>query len=453
MMHYTYREELQSLKTKALGEVHFIVSSISKDLNNMNSLNYLQGDYIESLFKSYASYYEEQQVQLAFWKQGEVVYSNMPEIEHIEEYLSIESDTQYITIRELKDQKYIVIASTLSFRNETYIMIYGYSMASLEDSSRELLKMAIAVDIITIMLMAVILYGVLNRLTSPLRELSRLTDQMAKGDYREKVQIKGEDEFAELGNKFNLMSEKIEEQFKALVNENEKKQLLIDNLAHELRTPLTSISGYAEYMKVAPLDEGQRLEALNYIMGEAKRLEKLSHIVLSMADLRENELEMTKLDVNGLILKLKNLFEHQSAYQNVQLEFKTDIMQIEGNSVMLESLLINLIENSMRACGKQGKVEVFFSQDEEKKEVQIRISDNGIGMETDQLEKIAQPFYRIDKARSRKAGGVGLGVSLCYQIVKAHHGQITYFSKPGEGTQVIVQIPYEGAQAITLTKV
>lgn len=447
VMHFSYNEELRNIKMKALGEVHFIVSSVSNEISARSTLELSDWDEtIEKVVVNYIEYYAEQGIQLAFSIDDEVIASSFnKESEDFALNMEVSYGKQKIAMERSKDYKKIIVATTFMEPNEEYKIYYGYAMDEVERARKDLLVMVISIDGVMSILIAIVLFVVLTYLTNPLMELSDMTEQMAQGNYCERVNIKGKDEVALLGQKFNRLSKIIEDQIEELKLENEKKQLLIDNMAHELRTPLTSISGYAEYMKVAPLNEDERIESLDYIMSETKRLEKLSKTVLQMADLRESQLEIGRISIDEMMSQIKGVFHKQKLYKDVTLEMTSFIDFIEGNEVLIESLLINLIENGMRACLENGKVEVTFSKgmrENSKHQVEIVVKDNGIGMSEEQLSKISEPFYRIDKARSRKAGGVGLGVSLCYQIVEAHKGKISYTSKVNQGTYVKVELPY-----------
>lgn len=447
VMHFSYNEELRNIKMRALGEVHFIVSSISNEISARSTLELSDWDEtIEKVVANYIEYYAKQGIQLAFGIDDEVIVSSFnKESEDFAIKMEVSYGKQKVAMERAKDYKKIIVATTFMEPNEEYKIYYGYAMDEVERARKDLLVMMISIDGVMSILIAIVLFVVLTYLTNPLMELSDMTEQMAQGNYSERVNIKGKDEVALLGHKFNRLGKIIEDQIEELKLENEKKQLLIDNMAHELRTPLTSISGYAEYMKVAPLNEDERIESLDYIMSETKRLEKLSKTVLQMADLRESQLEVGRISIDEMISQIEGLFHKQKLYKNVTLEMTSFIDFMEGNDMLIESLLINLIENGMRACLENGKVEVTFSKgmrENNEPQVEIVVKDNGIGMSEEELSKISEPFYRIDKARSRKAGGVGLGVSLCYQIVEAHKGKISYTSKVNQGTYVKVELPY-----------
>lgn len=445
MLHFTYQEELSNIERKASGEAYFIMTSLSKDLNNLETIDRLEVESIKGVMENYLTYYEVQKVHLAFWNKKQKLCGNLPEEEKILSLIdSTQRGTQRMVIQEIKGKKYMLIASYLQKPYQEDVMVYGYALDTLTASSKRLLVVAIGIDTIITLLLAGVLYGVLTHLTKPLNELAEVTDEMAKGQYHKKIEVKGKDEFALLGEKFNMMSGKIEAQIEMLKDENEKKQLLIDNMAHEFRTPLTSISGYAEYMKMAPLNEDERLEALDYMMSEAKRLQKLSQVILKMADLRENELEKEVIEIPQLMRKVQQVFERHNDYKQSKLKWESQIQQMEGNEVMIESLLVNLIENGLRATKEEGEVCVAIERDTSHQgRIKVNVKDNGIGMAEAELQKISQPFYRIDKARSRKMGGVGLGVSFCQAIVKAHGGTITYESELGKGTKVSIILPQD----------
>ncbi|WP_455718359.1 sensor histidine kinase, partial [Anaerosporobacter sp.] len=171
------------------------------------------------------------------------------------------------------------------------------------------------------------------------------------------------------------------------------------------------------------------------IIAESKRLEKLSKSLLLIADIREGELTKSVVSTEQLKSYVYNLFHEQLAEKQMRLEVNCEIETIEANEVLLQSLLGNLIENAIRACNEDGKVVVtFYSQGGPC----LMVEDNGIGMEEDELIKIMEPFYRVDQARSRKNGGVGLGVTLCQQIVRLHQGEIRYESVINKGTKAII---------------
>lgn len=437
ILHFTYEEELRGIKDKATGEAYFIASSLATDFASLEKIGNESLESKRSAFKNYSTYYKQKQVVLGLYKEESMVESSLPYMLSDGLDLEIEEDAQKIWTKQGEEGKYMVVMSRLLAPYEQYKLCYAYEISSLDTSSQRLMKMAIGVDIGMTILLGVILFLVLGKLTKPLMQLQKQAMEISKGHYGEIIEVKGSDEIADLGRQFNEMSQTIHQQLGMLQEENQKKQSLIDNMAHEFRTPLTSISGYAQYLMMASLDEEAKMEALDYIVSETARLKKLSHTLLYMAELREETLEMEEIHTKVLIENLEKLFNKQEHYKNVQFIATTGINSFQGNSMMVESLLINLIENSMRSCEEKGQVRLSIQKEQE--QTLIEISDNGRGMSQEELEKIKEPFYRVDKARSRKMGGVGLGVSLCQQIVNLHGGTMDYSSSLGKGTKVVIK--------------
>lgn len=438
MMHFTYDEQMSSLKKKSSGEAYFISTSVSNDLYSVEPSGSIGKETRDDLFQTYMSYYEKQGILLSFYQGGKRVKSNFPvnlfpQQEHLEE------GKQYISIVSKNEEKYLCVESQLLEPYEEYGMIYAYNLTEIEVGHQRLVWLTSGMVILITILLAMILSFILQKLTRPLKKLEERTLAIGQGDYKEKLLIEGEDEFALLAKSFNDMSEKINDQIMALKEEDRKKQLLIDNMAHEFRTPLTSIAGYASYLKMAAASEDEKLEALEYIMSEADRLQKLSKIILRSAEIREEVQQFESVKVEELLEKVKDSTLIIAEKEGCQMSFAGKVEEIKGNSALLESLLINLVENSIRACEEgSGKILVEIGKGEEG--TYLKVKDNGIGMAREEIEKIAEPFYRIDKARSRKAGGVGLGVSLCQQIVAIHKGKLTYESEIGEGTTAYVSL-------------
>ncbi|MBP3886044.1 MAG: HAMP domain-containing histidine kinase [Cellulosilyticum sp.] len=446
ILHFTYKEELGSTRQKAMGEAYFIMSSLSSDFSNLENVGNVAVDYKRSAFKEYSDYYKQKKIYLGLFRDESTLANNLPDREIGGEkeggawsQLEVNEGIQRVWIESIQNEKYMIVASRLLAPYEDYKLCYAYEMSDLENTTHGLIRMVVGVDIMMTIILGGILFVVLTKLTKPLTNLQQCTTQIAAGDFGRTVEVKGQDEIATLGNQFNKMSLKIYEQMELLQEENRKKQLLIDNMAHEFRTPLTSISGYAQYLIMAALDEEARLESLDYIILETARLQKLSQTILYMADIREGELETSAIDVGGLIAYLKELFDKQKQYEKIHFTITSEVEYIKGNKVMVESLLINLIENGMRACKEEGQVTLNITADEN--QIAIQIKDTGIGMSKEELTKIQEPFYRIDKARSRKMGGVGLGVTLCHQIVSLHGAKIYYESDVGKGTSVLIHWP------------
>ncbi len=233
------------------------------------------------------------------------------------------------------------------------------------------------------------------------------------------------------------MAEQVETQIRQLRETAEQKQQFVDNFSHELRIPLTAIYGYAEYMQKALISEEERYECTRFIMSECGRLQNMANQLLKLALLKHSEDEPEAEDCSVVAL-----FEQSAGVMRVKAEEKglrlsyeaARDFSIRGNMEQLLILLNNLIDNGMKASRPGGEIRVSAWLKETGAVVEVE--DHGIGMEPDQIGHIKDAFYRVDKARSRAAGGAGLGLSICESIVRLHHGEMTFVSEPGKGTVV-----------------
>ncbi|WP_310604698.1 sensor histidine kinase [Anaerosporobacter sp.] len=435
VMHFTYKEQLNSVKQRAMGEAYFLSNSISKDFTNLEATSTLTRAKKGNIYDSYAAYYEGQNVFLELWSGKSLIGGDSERSIESREELDLEENVQNIIIRKIGEEQYLFLACSLKEPYENHTLVTIYPLKELERTRNQLIQIVVSVDIIITIILSGILYIIIRKLMQPLNHLSDATAEIAKGNYNQKISIQSEDEFGSLAMEFNRMSEKVGETIHLLKEESDKKQQLIDNMAHELRTPLTSISGYADYMRIAALSEEERIRALEYIIDETKRLEKLSKTLLLIADVREHELTKTSVPTKQLKYYVQNLFRKSITEKKIQFRCICEIETIEANEALLQLLLANLIENAIRACEEEGIITVTFCSQETP---YIVIEDNGIGMEAEEIDKISEPFYRVDRARSRKNGGVGLGITLCQQIVCLHQGIIQYESEVNKGTRVIV---------------
>ena len=274
------------------------------------------------------------------------------------------------------------------------------------------------------LVLATALYMILRRLTRPLHQLSQITREVAAGNY-ERIRIKGKDEIAELGKDFNVMTE-------AVHNRIESQQRFVANLAHELRTPLTSIGGYSEFLLRGRADQEKQYQALHYIKKESGRMQQMTHQLLLLARVRGEELEFTETNLGDCVKEAYDSCLPLLEEKKLVVDMSGTDFTIQGVPELLVCLVRNLLENAVRACEEGGKIRILWE------EGQLRILDDGIGMEAGELEKILEPFYRVDKARSRERGGTGLGLALCAEIIQLHRGEIRVESEPGKGTEIFV---------------
>ena len=220
----------------------------------------------------------------------------------------------------------------------------------------------------------------------------------------------------------------------------EERRVFVANLAHEMKTPLTSIMGYADLLYLPrEVSEEQRVEYSCIILDEARRLRSLSAKLLELLTVGSVNLAFVPTPLDQVVQEVAVSLEPLLEQAALTLTCHCPPLLLNMDVELFKSLLYNLLDNARKASPTGGKLS-FTAQAEGDRAV-LRVRDWGQGIPPQELDKICQPFYMVDKSRSRKAGGAGLGLALCQAIVSAHGGSMEFWSQVGEGTQVTLTFP------------
>ena len=286
---------------------------------------------------------------------------------------------------------------------------------------RELLRGAAALGLIGLALAGALAIWISGVLTRPLSQLADAAAKLADGDYAAPLPTTKNDELNALIRAFSRMSAAIDERETALRTQAEERQALIDALAHEMRTPLTAILGGARLLQQSRLSGSQQSELLDTMAREASRLSTMDERLLLLTRLDHEAPAFAPFDSQAMAR------EALSVYDGVRLEGDDAVFVGERELTIL--LLRNLVVNAQRAGGKEA-VRVTLHPDG------FDVTDYGCGMTKEQIARAFEPFYKADKARTRSAGGAGLGLPLCRKIARLHHGKLHMESEIGRGTRV-----------------
>lgn len=216
----------------------------------------------------------------------------------------------------------------------------------------------------------------------------------------------------------------------------------VSNVTHELKTPLTSIKGFVETLKAGAIEDPKIAHKfLDIIEIESDRLSNLISDTLLLSEIEsKKDTKREPCDVNAVITEVVELLQPK-VKEHVRLIFHPDssVRSYSCNRDRLKQLLINLVDNGLKAT-EFGAVTITCRNTVS--QLVIEVSDTGIGMEEEQLDRIFERFYRVDKGRSKAQGGTGLGLSIVKHIVELYNGTIEVASKPGVGTEFTVKLPY-----------
>jgi len=429
----TFKDTVNRAKDRSLEEHYFIVSALIKDFYAVESRGIDIDESLSSLLQPYSYLSGDKKTGLAFYRNNQLVYSNRFEkVLQSNPLNPPEGENRQVSVRKSDSHTYAIVSGKLPSPYDSYTMVYFYDMTDDINSWNKMKNMLFLAGFILSCLLALALLLLLNQIFKPLAQISQTSRNIAAGAYETRLPVSGDDEISKMAQSFNHMAEEIQHQMRELIDAAEKKQQFIDNFAHELRTPLTAIYGYAEYMQKAVMTEDDRLSALEYIMSESRRLQTMAHELLELANLRNNQITWEKQKISDLFKSVRQTLHRNLTEKEIEIDFICEIDAIWGDGCLLKSLLVNLIDNAIKASDTGSHIVVLATVEDGKKTVSIQ--DEGKGMTPEVLEQITEPFYRGEKARTRSDGGAGLGLAICKQIVLCHGADLDFTSHPREGT-------------------
>lgn len=275
-------------------------------------------------------------------------------------------------------------------------------------------------------------------LTNPLRRITGTAKQIRDGDLSARTGLRGDDEIDRLGETFDEMATSLEKDLK-------HERRITSDVAHELRTPLMAMLATVEAMQdgVLPCDD----EHLETVASETRRLSRLVQQMLDLSRMenRTTPLKLERVDLVPFVQRIVDGQQQLFINRDLRLRFSDDTQGrsavIEVDADMITQAVVNLMSNAMRYTPEGGWVVVSVKAD--RKNVQIIVSDTGIGIAKEDLSRIFGRFWRADASRAREAGGLGVGLSVTQQIVERHHGYISVESELEKGTTFTIHLPRE----------
>ena len=349
---------------------------------------------------------------------------------------ALQGQKNFILRRDEDKKHYLFITDILEVDEEKIILSFIKDISHIDEQRREQYLFFIRVGIIGLFFVAIIIWFISKFVIKPIEELSKTAQNIASGNYDKRVKVTRSDEVGFLAEQFNIMASEIEQKIKQLEKESVSKQSFIDNLTHEIRTPLTSIIGYAEFLQKIDYDPEIFYKSLKYIQSEGSRMLKLANTLTDVILLREKALQLEENRVLPILYEIRDIMKVKAEEKGVQIKVQGEETRLLLDKDLFKGALINLVDNALNAS-YQGK-EIIMGIEKEQNTVTVFVQDEGKGMEDWETKKVKEPFYRVDKSRSRKEGGLGLGLAITHQIVEGHGAELGIKSQPGRGTTVSI---------------
>ncbi|MDD6572263.1 MAG: HAMP domain-containing sensor histidine kinase [Thermoflexaceae bacterium] len=350
------------------------------------------------------------------------------------------------SIIDVNRQKVIQVTSRCKDR---YIINY-YDITDIlkrRDSNYGLYRQVI---ILASVVIAIILYLFSFYITRPLVKVTAMAEQIAKGDYSVRVddgyrKMKSY-EAQKLAGTLNLLGGNTEKYIQELKDSAQRKEDFLGNFTHEIKTPLTSIIGYADLLRTYDLAPDKRREYGNFIYNEGKRLEQLALNLLQIIVLGKTEFVMADMSTQELGRRLRESVRFLEEKYSVTVCVDLEPAGLKMEPSLMITAVMNLVDNACKASKSRQEIKVTGEKGE--KEYVITVTDTGCGIPAEEIHKIMEPFYMVDKSRARKQGGAGLGLALVQKIVFIHKGEIEVTSKAGKGTSVMLKLSMENENKI-----
>lgn len=332
-----------------------------------------------------------------------------------------------------------------------YVLLLSYQSAL--QQLRETRATLWLISTIGLVISTIVIWLVIGKVTSPLRELRSITEAVGSGDFTRKVQVTSGDELGQLAYAFNHMTKnlrhshaELQRTFQTLqatqaqLIQSEKLSAVgefVAGVAHELNNPLTSVIGFAELLKEVDLHPKHR-SYLQYIVKSTERCHKIVQGLLSFA--RQHPPERALLNVNEMIGDVLEILAYEMRTSNIEVrrEFDPALPKILGDSHQFQQVVLNILNNARQAIEttpENGLIRITTESNDT--HVRIIIEDNGPGIPAENLTKVFDPFFTTKTVGK----GTGLGLSLCYGIVREHGGAIVAHSLPGKGATFIIEVP------------
>lgn len=333
-------------------------------------------------------------------------------------------------------------AKAFKIDNQTYVITVQKDFSATKDI---FMKSYTSAAIIFMMTGSIVFLIVADIIVKPISRLTRVTDELAKGNYKVRVNYEGKDEISSLYASFNQMAVR-------LAKQETIRQQFISDVSHEFQTPLTAISGFATILKNENLTDEQRKKYADIILFNSNRLSHLSKnmLQLTLLDREDTALDKTEFPLIEQLNRVIEMEDNAALSKDIEIEFihpKKEFI-IEADESRMEQVWINLLSNAIKYTNEHGVVTVEVRRTPT--ELQVRFEDTGVGMSQDAISHIFERFYRQDKSRTIE--GNGLGLSIVKRIIDLHHYKIDVESQEDVGSVFTVYIPYEMFTGLTKKK-
>lgn len=283
---------------------------------------------------------------------------------------------------------------------------------------------------------AITIYRTARSITRPLKLMAAATKSYAKGDFSPRIDISGNDEIGQLANAFNTMAN-------SLAQLEDSRRSFVANVSHELKTPMTTIGGFIDGLLDGTIPPSESEHYLKIVSDEVKRLSRIVVSMLNLSKIEEGQLELTFKAVSLSDMVLSALLSFEKKINDGRIDIRgLDTLGsyfVRADSDMLSQVVYNLVDNAVKFTPVGGYIRVFAEEDGDF--IRATVTNSGAGIAADELEKIFERFYKVDKSRSYDVKSTGLGLYIVKSIIELHGGTISVDSVENNYTSFTFRLP------------
>lgn len=354
---------------------------------------------------------------------------------NLEESSKVNKEIQNIILTTTKDYIYqklekensetpkIVLVTNLQNGDK---LILTKPLKGISESAEIANEFLLFTGIIIIVIGTLVIYIFANKITKPIVKMSKVAENISNLNFNEKVEVESKDEIGSLGDSINNISKKLSVSINSLEKDIEIRKELVRNMSHELKTPIAVVKGYAEGINYGVTSNEEMLHRYcNVIAEECDRMDSLVKEILEISKLEEisYDLNISEFTINTLMKDIENRFVQIMNQNNIKYNFIYDKkISIQGDYNLIERAITNFITNAIKYVNENRFIEVKVSNINN--QVEFSVYNTGNKIDKDEINKIWNVFYKIDRARSRKEVGHGLGLAIVKRIVDLHDGEV-----------------------------
>ncbi|MCI0398810.1 MAG: HAMP domain-containing histidine kinase [Chloroflexi bacterium] len=367
------------------------------------------------------------------------------------EFPTLDASLPFGSLQAPDGARWLIYSLPLGARNGRLLAIFARPEPAPLQVFRETFLRPLCQAGLVALLLAVLLAVLISRsVARPLQTMAVAAESIAQGEYNQQIPLRGPDEVQRVAASFNTMAAQVQATHQA-------QRDFVANVSHDLKTPLTSIQGWSQaILDGAAATPEQQQRAAGIIHGEAERMGRMVGQLLELARIESGQLQLARqpVDIGQLVGDVHRSLALRAQEKEIHFTLETAaVPPVPGDHDRLVQIFSNLVDNALAHTPAGGRIHLSLRPYGDKA-VEVVVQDTGPGIPPDELSRIFERFYQVDKARARNDGrrGAGLGLAIVKELVEAHGGRITARSQMGQGSAFVVRLPTAPPEASTVTQ-